>query len=55
MNILYAIFSDNDPDTHVYKVTASKDEADRYARNGFVYKELFVTPEEKAKYLTLVE
>lgn len=54
-NILYAIFADNDPDTYVYKVTASKEEAEKYFRNGFVYKELYVTAEEKSRFLNSVK
>lgn len=50
-NIVYAIFADSDPETYVYKITASKEEADRYVRNGFIYREMFVTQEEKQKYM----
>jgi hypothetical protein len=54
-NIVYAIYADSDPDTYMYVVTASKDEAERYVKNGFFCREMHVTDEEKARFLSLVK
>ena len=54
-NTVYAIYADSDPDTYLYKVVTSREEAERYVKNGFFCREMCVTPEEKARYLSLVE
>lgn len=50
---LFAIFPDNDPETHMYKLCLTKEDADKYVKNGFVCKELHVTEEEYLRYLGL--
>ena len=50
---LYAIFPDNDPETHMYKLCLTKEDADKYVKNGFVSKELYVSEEEYLRYLGL--
>jgi hypothetical protein len=47
---LYAIYPDNDPETHMYKLCTTKEEADKYVKNGFVSKEFCVTEEEYLRY-----